>query len=112
MDEERREIPRGGMLVKDGVIDSIASSEDLDYDGAKVIDLSRHLVFPGLVNTHHHLYQTLTRAVPGAQDANLFEWLRMLYVVSRGWTRPCTASVPLTWPCEWYVYICVVTVGC
>ena len=46
MDEERREIPRGGMLGKDGLIDSIASSEDLDYDGAKVIDLSRHLVFP------------------------------------------------------------------
>ena len=84
MDEERREIPRGGMLVKDGVIDSIASSEDLDYEGAKVIDLSRHLVFPGLVNTHHHLYQTLTRAVPGAQDANLFEWLRTLYPV---WAR-------------------------
>jgi 8-oxoguanine deaminase len=49
-----------------------------------VLDLSGHLVLPGLVNTHHHFYQTLTRAVPAAQDANLFNWLKTLYPI---WAR-------------------------
>jgi len=46
---------------------------------AQVIDASRHVVLPGLVNTHHHFYQTLTRNLPGAQDAKLFDWLTYLY---------------------------------
>jgi 8-oxoguanine deaminase len=49
-----------------------------------VLDLSEHIVFPGLINTHHHFYQTLTRAVPAAQDANLFNWLKTLYPI---WAR-------------------------
>ncbi len=44
-----------------------------------MVDLTGHLLLPGLVNTHHHFTQTLTRAVPGAQDANLFDWLTTLY---------------------------------
>ncbi|MCE5255448.1 MAG: 8-oxoguanine deaminase [Spirochaetaceae bacterium] len=47
--------------------------------GATIIDASRHVVLPGLVNTHHHFYQTLTRNLPGAQDAKLFDWLTYLY---------------------------------
>jgi cytosine/adenosine deaminase-related metal-dependent hydrolase len=50
----------------------------------EVLDLRGHLVLPGLVNTHHHFYQTLTRAVPAAQDANLFNWLKTLYPI---WAR-------------------------
>ncbi len=50
----------------------------------EVLDLKGHLVLPGLVNTHHHFYQTLTRAVPAAQDANLFNWLTTLYPI---WAR-------------------------
>ena len=50
----------------------------------EVLDLQGHLVLPGLVNTHHHFYQTLTRAVPAAQDANLFNWLKTLYPI---WAR-------------------------
>src|SRR5205085_4940715 len=50
----------------------------------EVLDLSGHVVLPGLVNTHHHLYQTLTRAVPAAQDADLFHWLATLYPI---WAR-------------------------
>ncbi len=46
-----------------------------------MLDLRGHVVFPGLCNTHHHLYQTLTRAVPAAQDANLFNWLKTLYPI-------------------------------
>jgi cytosine/adenosine deaminase-related metal-dependent hydrolase len=49
-----------------------------------VLDLRGHAVIPGLVNTHHHLYQTMTRALPGAQDAGLFDWLKTLYPI---WAR-------------------------
>ena len=52
--------------------------------GARVIDASRHVVLPGLVNTHHHFYQTLTRALPAVQDAKLFDWLIYLYEIWKG----------------------------
>ncbi|HDG67818.1 MAG TPA: 8-oxoguanine deaminase, partial [candidate division Zixibacteria bacterium] len=48
-------------------------------EGAEIIDCSHHLVMPGMVNTHHHLYQILTRNLPGAQNAKLFDWLVYLY---------------------------------
>ena len=51
--------------------------------GARVIDASRHVVLPGLINTHHHFYQTLTRALPAVQDAKLFDWLVYLYEIWR-----------------------------
>ena len=66
------------ILLKDGVIADIAA--DLETDG-EVVDANHFVVTPGLVNTHHHLYQTLTRAVPGAQDALLFGWLQTLYPI-------------------------------
>src|SRR5208283_6122861 len=49
-----------------------------------VFDASRHVVLPGLVNTHHHFYQTLTRALPAVQDAKLFDWLVYLYEIWKG----------------------------
>ena len=52
----------------------------------EVIDARGHLVVPGLVNTHHHMYQSLTRAIPGVQDAELFSWLRGLYPIWAGLT--------------------------
>ena len=52
--------------------------------GAEVVDASRHVVLPGLVNTHHHFYQTLTRNIPAVQDAKLFDWLTYLYEVWKG----------------------------
>ena len=78
------EIPGGGLLARDGVVESVGRTEDLPDTADEVVDLSGHVVMPGLVNTHHHLYQTLTRAVPGAQDSSLFEWLQTLYPV---WAR-------------------------
>ena len=81
MDERRREIAGGGFFARDGVIEQVGPTADLPASADEVLDASGHLVLPGLINTHHHLYQTLTRAVPGAQDAGLFDWLRTLYPI-------------------------------
>ncbi|WP_341368774.1 8-oxoguanine deaminase [Yoonia sp. BS5-3] len=79
MDDTRRELEDTDLLLQDGVIAQIGSG--LAPDNATIIDARRTVVTPGLINTHHHLYQTLTRAVPGAQDALLFGWLQRLYPI-------------------------------
>jgi 8-oxoguanine deaminase len=79
MDEHRTEIRDGGFFARDGWIEQVAPTKDLPSSADHVLDLTDHVVVPGLVNTHHHLYQTLTRAY--AQDAELFEWLTTLYPV-------------------------------
>jgi cytosine/adenosine deaminase-related metal-dependent hydrolase len=84
MDPERREIGDGGLFAEDGWITQVGPTAELPRSADRVLDLSGHVVVPGLVNTHHHLYQTLTRAVPPAQDAPLFHWLRTLYPI---WAR-------------------------
>ncbi|NQY61979.1 MAG: 8-oxoguanine deaminase, partial [Cognatishimia sp.] len=81
MDDASRELRDVDILVSDGVIAEIG--EGLTAD-AEVIDAKGFLVTPGLVNTHHHLFQTLTRAVPGAQDSLLFGWLQRLYPIWEG----------------------------
>jgi cytosine/adenosine deaminase-related metal-dependent hydrolase len=82
MDGERREIAGGEVLVDGGVIAAVGTG--LPREGAEVVEAQGCVVTPGLVNTHHHLFQTLTRAVPAAQDAALFGWLRTLYPI---WSR-------------------------
>ncbi|MGI9395203.1 MAG: 8-oxoguanine deaminase [Boseongicola sp.] len=82
MDASSSELTDADILIKDGVIDAVGPA--LDGEGAEPIDLSGCVVTPGLVNTHHHLYQTLTRAVPDGQDALLFGWLQTLYPI---WSR-------------------------
>ena len=84
MDPGRREIADGGMYIKDGFIIQVAKTADLPQDADEVLDLHGHVVLPGFINTHHHFYQTLTRAVPAAQNANLFNWLKTLYPI---WAR-------------------------
>ncbi len=80
MDGERREIRDGGLYVEDNRIVAVGPTDTLPETADEVLDLLRgHLVIPGLVNTHHHMYQSLTRAVPAAQDAELFGWLTNLY---------------------------------
>src|SRR5258707_12053084 len=82
MDEQRREIADGALFVRDNVIELVGSTADLSRlsDSAdEVLDLSDCVVLPGLVNTHHHMYQSLTRAIPGAQNHELFDWLTALY---------------------------------
>jgi cytosine/adenosine deaminase-related metal-dependent hydrolase len=75
------EIPDGALLARDGWIEAVGPTSDLPETADEVVDLAGHVVLPGLVNTHHHLYQTLTRVVPGVQDAGLFDWLTTLYPI-------------------------------
>ena len=84
MDDGDTEIVDGGLFVVDGFIQQVGPTVTLPKTADQVVDLSGHVVLPGLINTHHHFYQTLTRAVPGAQDAGLFDWLRTLYPI---WAR-------------------------
>ncbi len=84
MDDAGTEIEDGGLYAEDGFIRDVGPSASLPTTADEVIDLEGHVVLPGLINTHHHFYQTLTRAVPGAQDVGLFDWLRTLYPI---WAR-------------------------
>jgi 8-oxoguanine deaminase len=84
MDHGRRELRDAGLFARDGWIEKVGLASELPATADEVLDLRGHIVLPGLVNTHHHLYQTLTRAVPAAQDAGLFSWLKTLYPI---WAR-------------------------
>ena len=86
MDDQRREIADGGLYIQDGFIEQVGATSSLPEEADEILDLKDHLVFPGLINTHHHFYQTLTRAVPAAQNANLFNWLKTLYPIWAGLT--------------------------
>lgn len=81
MDDDRRELADADLLIRDGVVVDLGYGLNTTGD---VVEAGGCVVTPGLVNTHHHLYQTLTRAVPGAQDALLFGWLQTLYPI---WSR-------------------------
>jgi len=84
MDGQDRELSQAGIFCRDGFIEQIGPMSELPASADTVLDLQDHIVLPGLVNTHHHFYQTLTRAVPAAQNANLFHWLKTLYPI---WAR-------------------------
>ncbi|MGR3377198.1 8-oxoguanine deaminase [Salipiger abyssi] len=81
MDDEGRELAGADILIRGGLIAEIG--QGLATQG-EIVEAGGCVVTPGLVNTHHHLYQTLTRAVPGGQDALLFGWLQTLYPI---WAR-------------------------
>ena len=78
-DRERRELHGASIFVRDNVIESIQAAGSRGQTADAMIDCSRMVLLPGLVNTHHHFYQTLTRSVPGTQDVKLFDWLQTLY---------------------------------
>ena len=84
MDDARREIEHGAVFIRGNVIEQVGAEEALPRTADRVVDLGRHVVLPGLVNTHHHMFQSLTRALPGGQDSELFDWLRAHYPV---WCR-------------------------
>jgi cytosine/adenosine deaminase-related metal-dependent hydrolase len=81
MDEQRREIDNGAVFVRGNVIEQVGSTAELPQAADEVIDAAGHVMLPGLVNTHHHMYQSLTRVIPAAQDGELFNWLSNLYPV-------------------------------
>lgn len=91
MDDARREIRDGALFIRDNVIEAVGALEEMPQQSAnEVLDLRHHVVLPGLVNTHHHMFQNLTRAM--AQNFELFGWLSTLYPI---W-RNCTAEMIYT----------------
>jgi cytosine/adenosine deaminase-related metal-dependent hydrolase len=86
MDDASQQWADGGIFVTDNVISSVGPSNSLPVEADQVIDARGMVIIPGLVNTHHHFFQTLTRAVPVAQNANLYQWLRALYPIWAGLT--------------------------
>lgn len=84
MDDHRREIADGGLFIRDGFVEQVGKTDQLPETADEILDLRDHIVLPGLINTHHHFYQTLTRVIPAAQNANLFNWLKTLYPI---WAR-------------------------
>lgn len=89
-DDARTELKDASILVRDGFIDRILPAgtdlRALVAEVDEVIDARKHVVIPGLVNTHHHMVQCLTRAIPGVQNAELFSWLKGLYPIWAGLT--------------------------
>lgn len=81
MNEQREEISKGAVFIRDNVIEQVGPSATLPQTADEVIDAIHHVVLPGLINTHHHMYQSLTRAVPAAQNGELFNWLTNLYPI-------------------------------
>lgn len=81
MDDARREIAGGFILIDGPEIVAIGLAGEPLPAADEVIDLTGHVVLPGLVNTHHHMVQSLTRATPGGQDAELFGWLKAHYPI-------------------------------
>jgi len=90
MDDTRREIADGAVFVRDNVIEAVGPSSELPSTADEVIDASDQVVIPGLVNTHHHMVQSLTRAIRPAQDRELFGWLQTLYPIWAGLTPEMT----------------------
>ncbi len=86
MDDDDQSWKDGGIYVEDNVIQQIGLTDQLPQYADQVINAQNMIILPGLVNTHHHFYQTLTRNLPAAQDANLFHWLRTHYPIWAGLT--------------------------
>ena len=82
MDSERTRLKGYSLLVKDNKISKIAG--DIKFPTEEIIDGSDYFLYPGLLNTHHHFYQTLTRNIPQVQNVELFNWLKYLYPI---WSR-------------------------
>ncbi len=84
VDDQRREIPGGWIAISDGLVSALGGPADQQPHAARVLDATGCLVTPGLVNTHHHIYQNLTRAFAPALTGGLFDWLVTLYPL---WSR-------------------------
>lgn len=90
MDAQRRQIGDGAIYVRDRAIEQIGMTNELPDSADTILDARGLIILPGLVNTHHHLYQSLTRCI--AQNAVLFDWLKTLYPI---WARLTPEAVYL-----------------
>ncbi|HKA85061.1 MAG TPA: amidohydrolase family protein, partial [Acidimicrobiales bacterium] len=84
MDDDRRELAGGWVACRDGFVVAVGGGSDPAPQAARVLRADGCLVTPGLVNTHHHIYQNLTRAYRPATSSSLFDWLTTLYPL---WAR-------------------------
>lgn len=105
----RREIEKGAVFVRGNVVEQVGPSAELPASADEVIDATGHIVLPGLVNTHHHMFQSLTRAIPAAQDAELFGWLQALYPIWAGLTPEMVRVSTLTAMTELLLSGCTTT---
>ncbi|WP_055074089.1 8-oxoguanine deaminase [Pseudanabaena sp. 'Roaring Creek'] len=91
MDRDRRELHNAAIFVRDNAIEEVGLTVELPQTADEVLDLQgKHIVLPGLVNTHHHFYQVLTKVLPAAQNCELFNWLRNLY---KFWSNLTSESI-------------------
>lgn len=95
MNDSGQELKDAGIYAEDGIIKAIGAIDSLPQQADETLDLTHHVVVPGLINCHNHLYQNLTRVIPAAQDAQLFGWLRSLYPIWAGLT-PSAINVSTT----------------
>ena len=85
--DKSREIHDGALIIEDNVILHVGTHDELAYlvegmaGGCEIHDMTGHIAIPGMVNTHHHLFQNLTRLIPEAQNESLFGWLQTLYPI-------------------------------
>ena len=79
--KNNREIENGYILVRNNRVEAVGPTADCPDSADRTIDLKGHVVIPGLINTHHHMFQSLTRALPAAQNGELFDWLSALFPV-------------------------------
>lgn len=86
MDGQRRELKNASLFAENGIIKHVGPAAELPQSADTVVDMTGQIVFPGFVNCHHHLNQTLTRNLPAAQNNNLFPWLRAQYRIWAGTT--------------------------
>ena len=87
-----RELADASVFIRNNLVESIGPAATLPQTADEVIDARGHLVMPGLINTHHHMFQSLTRAIPAVQNAELFGWLRGLYPIWAGLTPEMVRS--------------------
>jgi len=84
MDAEAREIPDGWVAITDGLVSAVGGPADTPPGASRILRADGCLVTPGLINTHHHMYQNLTRSYKPAVNGSLFTWLSTLYPLWAG----------------------------
>lgn len=109
LNDNGEELKDASILVRDRFIEAIGPAKDLAQSADHVINAEHHVVIPGMVNTHHHMSQSLTRAIPGVQNSELFSWLQGLYPIWAGLTPPMVYASTQTAMAELLLSGCTTT---